>query len=240
MKFRTYTLVIFLIVSGFVCALQPVSVGATGLQMATYVAPDKSFSIYYPQGWTVKQGQESLSIVQNPRDPMSTGINILPFQFGQQYITSSQIINMLASQMQMQNPTFNLASTQQLSQQPDIMAASYSYAANNVTMVGLAIAISQGSQGYWAEIYGRQNGFTGYDPAQVLAYVVQSVNQGTTPNQPQMAQAQQGQGASQEQQLSPGEYQQRMNDAMVGTHMWNMAPYISPNMFDLTPMLPMW
>jgi hypothetical protein len=236
MKFRTNTLFIFLIVSGCVYALQPASAGATGLQMTTYVSPDKSFSLYYPQGWTVNQTQGRLSIVQKPGDAMSAGINILPLQFGQQYFTSAQIISMLASQMQIQNPTFNLASTQQLSQQPDIMAASYSYGADNVTMVGLGIAISQGYHGYWAEIYGRQNGFTGYDPGQVLAYVVQSLNQGTTPNEPQMAQVRQGLGANQQQQLSPGEYQQRMNDAMVGTHMWNMAPYIAPDVFTTMPM----
>lgn len=236
MKFRTNTLVFFLIVSGFVCALQPASAGATGVQMVTYVAPDKSFSLYYPDGWTVTQSQERLSIIQNPRDPMSTGINILPFQFGQQYFTSAQIVNMLASQMQVQNPTFSLAGTQQLSQQPDITIVSYSYVANDVAMVGLGVAVSQGYQGYWAEIYGRQNGFIGFDPAQVLVYVLQSMNQGTTPNEPQIAQAQQGQGAYQEQQLSPEEYQQRMDDAMVGTHMWNMAPYIAPDVFTTMPL----
>lgn len=235
MKLRAIAFVVFLIVLVLLCALRPVPAGVTGMQMATYVAPDKNLSMYYPKGWTITQGQDRLLIIQDPGDVNSAGINIMLFQFGQQYYTSAQIISMLASQMQIQNPTFNLASTQQLSQQPDIMSASYSYAANNITMVGLGIAISQGYLGYWAEIYGRQEGFSGYDPAQVLVYVLQSLNQGTTPNEPKVVQAPQGQGTHQEQQLSPGEYQKRMNDAMVGTHMWNMAPYIAPDVFTTMP-----
>jgi len=186
--------------------------------MATYVAPDRSFSLYYPDGWTVTQSQERLSIVKNPHDPMSTRISIMPFQSGEQYSTSGQIINILTSQRQVKNPTFNIGSTQQLSLQPDVTAVTYSYDENNVTIVGLGIAISHGHKGYWAEIYGRQNGFTGYDPPQVLTYVLKSLNKGTTPNKPQMTQApQQDPAESQQQgQLRPEEYHQPMNDARVG------------------------
>ncbi len=172
--------------------------------------------------------------MKNPHDATQPGINVNPFNFGQDKISSQQLIGMLASQMQAQNPTFAIAEIRPLSQNPDIMAVSYNYSANNINIVGLGVAIAQGSKGYWAEIYGTEQGLSGFNPPEVLMYVMQSMNSGTTPNTPQPSQQAQ-QPAAGQQQASKSD-QQKMEDAAVGAHMWNMAPYIAPDVFTTMPL----
>ena len=210
---------------------------ATGLKMATYVAPDQGFSFYYPEGWTVQSGQDRVMILQNPQIPHSAAINLMPLQFGQQFFTSEQIIQSLAQQSMASNPTMAIDSIQKMSYSPDISSTSYSYQDNMVRIVGLGVAISHGTQGFWADIYGKQESFSGFNPAEVLIYVLSSLNSGSKPATPQMIQQEQPQQAGKnEQQMSKEEIQKKTEEAAVGAHMWNMAPYIAPDVFTTMPL----
>ncbi|MBN2541822.1 hypothetical protein JXI42_03070 [bacterium] len=211
-----------------------------GLTMAVYTAEDNSFSMYYPADWTVTLSEAGATITQDPANQLSPAIDLYPLQFEVPY-SSDQIINFLADEMRMLYPSFNIISNNRISEQPDIGGVLFSYVESDVNIIGFAVSMTDGTQGMWADIYGPEDSFTGYNPSLLLTYILQSLNQGSAPNQPQIdiPEEMAGEAAATpstetSSQPEPGseEYKKKMEEAMMGTHMWNMSPYLFPDAFD--------
>lgn len=137
--------------------------------------------------------------------------------------------------MKKQYPTFKIIEVQQIKDKPDIKGALFSYIANNVKFGGFGIAISQGKQGFWADIYGKEDSFTTYNPVMVLSYVLQSLNQGEKPLEPKIEIPKEVAEKSKEAAPKEGSdeyYKKKTAESMMGTHMWNMTPYMFPKAFS--------
>jgi len=157
-----------------------------GLHMATYTAPDKSFSMYYPKGWTAKPQESGITFAENSADDTSAHIDVFVLQFGEQSYTTEQLVVLLANMMKQQYPSLKIVESKQLATKPDIRGVLFSYKEGQVPMSGFGLVLSAGKAAIWSDIYGKDSGFVDYNPVVVLSYVMQSLAQGPTPNKPQI------------------------------------------------------
>ncbi|MDY0004121.1 MAG: hypothetical protein RBU30_22675 [Polyangia bacterium] len=204
---------------------------ALGHEMATFVAPDGSFSFLQPKGWSVTLSASGATIIQKASDPQSTRIDLLLLPTGGK-LTSTQVIVVLAERMKAQYPSFAEGARKSLSQSPDVSAVLFTYSEGQVPMSGMGIAAASGNAVFWADIYGPDSGFKGYDPAALLVYVMGSMTPGRKPRVPPLPKAtakapparpQTGAAAK-----GSAEYQRRMRKAAVMTHYWNNFRLIHP------------
>jgi hypothetical protein len=204
-----------------------------GLHMAAYTAPDESFSMYYPKGWTATPQESGISFAENSADDTSAHIDVFVLQFGEQSYTTEQIVALLANMMKQQYPSLKIVESKQLSRQPDVRGVLFSYKEGKVPMSGFGLVLSAGKAAIWSDIYGKDSGFTGYNPVVVLSYVMQSLAQGPKPSQPKI----QGSKRAQKAAVTPRppadpDTQKKMDEAAVMTHFWNNAHYIVPDAFS--------
>lgn len=205
-----------------------------GLHMATYTAPDKSFSMYYPKGWSASPQESGITFAENSADDSSAHIDVFVLQFGEQSFTTEQIITLLANTLKQQYPSLKIVEQKQLSTKPDIRGVLFSYQEGKIPMSGFGLVLSAGKAAIWSDIYGKDSGFTGYNPVVLLSYVMQSLAQGTKPNQPQIQGSQKAQKAA----VTPprpaadAETRKKIEEAAVMTHFWNNAQYIVPDAFS--------
>lgn len=192
--------------------------------MAAYTAHDDSFSLYYPEGWTVNVSANAISLRQSPDDPGSAGMNIMPLSFQGAAYTSEGVIRLMAEQVAKIKPTLKVYNPKNLSQRPDMKAVQFSYDNEGVLIKGVAIAVAQGDQGMWVDIYGEESRLD-FDPALLLSYVTQSISASGAPKQPAFRQ-------TPPQQASGGDTRRPATGSMLGAHMWNMTPYMFPNAFS--------
>jgi len=201
-----------------------------GIDMQPYTTPDKSLSLYVPRGWTAQTSDSSLIFVENEQDPTSARIEfmIAGQQAGQQ-LNSEQVILTLANQMKTSNPSFEVQGAQRLAQNPDVSAVLFTYNEGSVKVSGFGMAQCTQQFILWTDIYGKDSGFKNYNPVLVLIYVLQSMNQGTQPSQPQLPQQQQVAVANQK--AKNEKTNKKMEEAMFMNHYWNMYPYMYPEGF---------
>ncbi|MBI4677423.1 MAG: hypothetical protein HY748_07560 [Elusimicrobia bacterium] len=192
--------------------------------MAAYRAQDGSFSLYYPEGWTVNVSPNVIGLQEAPDDPASAGMNIMPLNFRDAAYTSGDVIKLMAEQVAQIKPTLKVYNPKVLSQSPDMRAVQFSYDNEGALIKGVAIAVAQGDQGMWVDIYGEESRIN-FDPSVLLSYVTQSLSSSGTPKEPTFRQAP-------PQQASAGDVRSQTNKAMLGAHMWNMTPYMFPNAFS--------
>lgn len=196
---------------------------ALGVDMVAYAAPDKSFAMYQPAGWTATPNEMGISFVQSSSDQTSARIDILLFQFPQP-VTARDLIAQLAEPMQQQYPTVKFSAAEILSTQPDLRAIMFTYKEGEVEMSGFGLALCMGNGAMWAHIVGKDAGFKEFNPVMVLTYALQSMKQGAKPNKPQIPKMSKA-GANKA-------HKDKMGGATVMTHFWNMAPYIVPDAFS--------
>lgn len=201
-----------------------------GLEMATYTAPDKSFSMLYPKGWTASPQEAGITFAENPADDTSAHIDVFILQFGETSLTGAQIIGLLAGQMKQQYPSLEIKQQKQLSQKPDVRGVLFAYKDGGVPVSGFGLVLSAGKAAIWSDIYGKDAGFTGYDPVVLLSYVMQSLAQGPAPNRPKMQPPPRAARAPQA--PAGAATKKKMDEAAVMTHFWNNAPSIVPDAFS--------
>ena len=193
-----------------------------GYDMAAYTAPDRSFALLIPQGWTPQPSQNGITFIEKASDPISTRIDLFVIQLGQSPVTSAQFIQYLANQMKARYPSFQVTGTRALSEKPDVTVVIFTYEESGVKVSGFGVAQCNPGVALWTDIYGRDDGFRHYNPALLLTYVLQSMNQGPIPGSPALPQP-----ATIEQARQKADAQQ-MKKSMVMTHYWNMYPYLYP------------
>jgi hypothetical protein len=193
-----------------------------GFDMAAYTAPDRSYSILVPQGWTAQPSASGITFVEKASDPLSARIDLFVIQLGQTPMTSAQFIQVVANQMKTRYPSFQLSGTRALAQNPDVTAVLFVYQDSGVKMSGFGMALCNPNVVLWTDIYGKDEGFRNYNPAMLLTYVLQSMSQGTTPASPHLPQPATIAQANQQ------TASQKTKSAMLMTHYWNMYPHLYP------------
>lgn len=193
-----------------------------GFDMAAYTAPDRSFSILVPRGWSAQPSALGITFIEKVSDPLSAHIDLFVIQLGQSPVKSAQFIQVLAGQMKSRYPSFQVSGTLALSGNPDVTAVLFTYEDSGVRVSGFGIAQCNPNVALWTDIYGKDEGFRSYNPALLLTYVLQSMNQGATPGSPQLPQTTTIAQARQKAES------QAMKKSMVMTHYWNMYPYLYP------------
>lgn len=229
MKVKAAVLFVWLVLACAAHAGEPAPF--PGLHMATYTAPDQSFSMYYPKGWSATPQESGISFAQDSSDDTSVHIDVFVLQFGEQSFTTEQIINLLAGTMKQQYPSLKIVEQKQLSTKPDIRGVLFSYKEGKIPMSGFGLVLSAGKAAIWSDIYGKDSGFTGYNPVVVLSYVMQSLAQGPKPNKPQIQQSKKAVKAAQAPRTD-AQTQKKIEEAAVMTHFWNNAHYIVPDAFS--------
>ncbi len=194
------------------------------IEMSAYTAPDKSFSVFYPKKWTPQPSQTGMTFVENTKDANSARIDLFVIPLGQESRSARQIVELLAGKMKELYPTFAITDTRQLSEKPDAVAVLFSYRDGQVPMSGFALAASLGNTAIWADIYGKDSGFSGYNPTSLLTYVLQSMNQGPTPTVPKVPVV----SEKAKQAAAGADVKKKTAQAMTMTHYWNMYPYLYP------------
>ncbi|MBW1810362.1 MAG: hypothetical protein JRJ87_19355 [Deltaproteobacteria bacterium] len=203
-----------------------------GLEMTTYTAPDGSFSIYYPKGWTAAPSEMGISFAQDPADDTSAHIDVFVLEFKDAAYTSGQIIELLAKQMKQQYPSMKVVEQKQMSKEPDLRGVLFTYKEGGTQMSGFGLALSAGQAALWADIYGKDASFKNYNPVVVLSYVLQSMSQGMKPSKPQIRESQATAKAEANVPMSATETKKKIGEAAVMTHFWNNAQYIVPDAFS--------
>jgi hypothetical protein len=205
-----------------------------GLHMASYTAPDKSFSMYYPRGWTATPQESGITFAEDSADDTSAHIDVFVLQFGEQSYTTEQIVGLLSGMLKQQYPSLKIVEQKQLAKQPDIRGVMFSYQEGKIPMSGFGLVLSAGKAAIWSDIYGKDAGFVGYNPVVVLSYVMQSLAAGPKPNRPQIQGSQKAQKAAATPPRPAGdaETQKKIGEAAVMTHFWNNAHYIVPDAFS--------
>ncbi len=210
---------------------------AAEISMVPFIAPDKTYSLYQPKGWTVKTNAQGLAMTERPGEKNSTKLEIMPLTFQDKQYTSQELITVLATHLKKQNNTLKIISTKQLNKIPDMRAVTFSYKDAGDQIFGFAVATCRGKHALWASIYGKPKSFKNYNPAVVLCYTLSSFATGGKPMKPAIKLAlltqQPKRTAATGGEAGTGK---KFNEAMFMTHYWNMAPYTLPNVFTTMPL----
>lgn len=236
-KKRIY--IFFLLAFFFLFVNSVNGLNSINIPVEKYTAPDLSFSLLYPAGWTIQSDDAGITILEDPDDPNTMGIDIMAGYKTDQITNSHQLINALSQEMLNYYPDLKLKNTQQISNDPDISGTLFYYTnSENMTIGGLGISICHGDAIIWADIYGPEAKITKINPAEVLLFVLMSANSGSEPNNPQFAH----QESNEEPQPQPEAAQQKNQESEFmhkaeEAFMWNNLPYIAPDVFKIMPPL---
>ena len=205
------------------------------LPMDVYRSPDGAYSFFYPRGWMVKQEGNGFSIIEDPGDPASMGIDVMVGYSTKPEVHSVQVIARMEKGLRKLYGDVKLMEVRQVSQNPDISGTIFSFKDKNRTIGGFGISMCRGNNIFWADIYGTRENIARYNYVHLLIFVLQSMNTGPMPNQPQgtiytamispQPQVLRGHGA-----LRGGAKADLMKRA-VRTRFWKTAPKIKPQIF---------
>ncbi len=231
------SLLIIVLLLGFLMMTSPGGIASEDIPMAVYTAPDESFSFYYPRGWTVEPGGSGFSIYENPSDPSAMGIDVMLAQLEKPDMTSSQVISALVDQMKEIYPDIQIDAIQQVSTNPDISGATFHFSREGHKIGGFSLSVCHGGNILWADIYGARQRIARVNYIHLLLYVLQSMNSGPVPNTPpdynSVLTAQTQKPA--QPQPSAGSSDGAFMESATKAHMWNMAPYLMPSVFQPLP-----